>query len=331
MQNLRKLTARLTVASLLALALIAPGNAQNAASNYPNRPVKIVIPFAPGGGTDNLMRIVAQHMRDKLGQEFILETRGGGGSAVGTIYAIGAGGDGYTLITHSSSAAINLALYGSLPYDLEKDLRPVSLLASGPVVLVTHPSTNIKSLDDLLTRAKAAPGTINFATGGNGSPPHLALELLMNVTGAKFVPVHYKGAGPATTDVLGGHVGMMFSGVSQSRELIESGKLIAIAITGDKRNAALPNVPTMAELGYPDVSNAGTYWGLLAPKGTPDEVINKLAAALPGIMKDKSLADKIEPLGFVGIGSTPQEYAAHIKGEVDRWTRVAKSGNIKPE
>lgn len=314
-----------------AIALGAQTAVAQSADNYPERAVTVVVPFEAGGGTDNLMRLVVPHMSEKLGNEFVIENRGGGGSAVGSVYAISQGGDGYTLLMHSSSAAINLALYGSLPYDLFEDLKPISLLASGPVVLVAHPSVGVSTLDELLERAKAAPGTINFATGGNGSPPHLALELMMSVTDTQFVPVHYRGAGPATTDVLGGHVGLMFSGVSQSREHIEAGRLIPIAITGAERNKALPDVPTMAELGYADVSEAGTYWGLLAPKGTPDAIVDKVSGALQEIMKLDAVAERIEPLGFVGIGSTADEYAAHIRGEADRWIRVVEEAEIKAE
>jgi len=328
--KLDRRTALMALAPALALIARRPALAQSAA-DYPSRPVKIVVPFAPGGGADNLARLVAPLLRAKLGQEFVIENRGGGGSSLGTVYAINAGGDGYTLVLHSSSAAINLALYGRLPYDLFNDLKPVSLLASGPVVLVAHPSTGVRTFDQLLARAKAEPGKINFATGGNGSPPHLALELMMHVTGTRFVPVHYRGSGPATTDVLGGHVGFMFSGVSQSRAHIEGGRLIAIGVTGATRIAALPNTPTMAELGYPAISEAGTYWGMLAPKGTPDAIVNKLSAALAEVMKTPALVERMTALGYVGIGSTPAQHAAHIKQAVEQWTAVVRAAGIKPQ
>ncbi|MCC7427909.1 MAG: tripartite tricarboxylate transporter substrate binding protein [Alphaproteobacteria bacterium] len=330
--SLSRRAALAALASAPAAALLGgvPALAQGA-GNYPSRPVKIVVPFAPGGGADNLARLVAPLLREKLGQEFVIENRGGGGSSLGTVFTINAGGDGYTLVVHSSSAAINLALYGQLPYDLYNDLKPVSLMASGPVVLVAHPSTGVRTMEQLLERGRAQPGRVNFATGGNGSPPHLALELMMHVTGVRFVPVHYRGAGPATTDVLGGHVGYMYSGVSQSRAHIEAGRLVAIGVTGTSRLPALPNTPTMAELGYPRVSDAGTYWGMLAPKGTPDEIVNRLSATMAEVMKNAGLVERMTALGYVGIGSTPAEYAAHIRGEVERWTAVARASDIKPD
>lgn len=325
-------TFKLSMTALIAgLALSSPATLAQDAAEYPERPVTVVVPFGAGGGTDNLMRQVVPYMSERLGEEFVIENRAGGGSAVGTVYAIAAGGDGYTLVMHSSSAAINLALYGTLPYDLFNDLKPISLLASAPVVLVTHPSTGITSFEQLLDKARAEPGQINFATGGHGSSPHLALELMMAVTGTEFVPVHYKGSGPATVDLLGGHVGMMFSGISQSREHIIAGRLNAIAVTGTKRNPALPDVPTVAELGYPDVSAAGTNWGLKAPKGTPDAIIEKVSAELAEIMQIEELRDRLGQLGYFTVGSTPEEYEKQIREEYDRWAKVVKEAGIEAE
>jgi tripartite-type tricarboxylate transporter receptor subunit TctC len=301
------------------------------ADGYPERPVTVVVPFAPGGGADNLTRLVTPHLSERLGQEFVVENRGGGGAAIGTAHVIQAPADGYTLLLHSSTPAINTALYGELPYDYFGDLHPISLMASGPVVLVVHPDTGITSLEELLDQAREAPGTVTFSTGGPGSPPHLALELLMNVTGTEFVAQHYRGSGPATVDLLGGHVNAMFSGVSQSREHIEAGGLVAIAITGQERNPALPDVPTMAELGYEEVSRAGTYWGMLARRGTPEEIIDLLSGELGEILQIPELVERLGELGYVPIGSTPEDYEAHIRGEIERWTRVVQEAGIQVE
>ncbi|TVR07299.1 MAG: tripartite tricarboxylate transporter substrate binding protein [Salinarimonadaceae bacterium] len=318
-------------AGLLCLPFLLSTAPVIADENYPQRPVTIVVPFAPGGGADNLVRLVAPHLSERLGQEFVIENRGGGGSAIGSVHVIQAPADGYTLLSHSSSAAINTALYGELPYDLFGDLHPISLLASGPVVLVVHPDSGYESLDELLDAARAEPGSIVFSTGGPGSPPHLALELMMSVTDTEFVAQHYRGAGPATVDLLGGHVTAMFSGVSQSREHIDAGSLRAIGITGAERNAALPDVPTMAELGYEGVSAAGTFWGMLARRGTPQAIIDRLNAELVEIMKTPELVERLTQLGYVARTTTPQGYEDHIRGEIELWTRVVEEANIQVE
>lgn len=314
---------------LIAIAcLLAIGSwGAEAAGDYPNRSVRIIVPFGPGGGTDILARIITRHVPERLGQEMIIENKGGGGSAIGTVKAVHSPNDGYTLLFQSSALTINTALYDDLPYDPIKDLDPISLLASGPIVLVVHPSTKVKSLDELLARAKKAPGTLTFATGGQGSSPHLGLEQLMSATGTKFVPVHYKGSGPAVKDLLGGHVGIMFAGISQSRTHIDSGALIALAVTRDKRNPALPNVPTLKELGYGTVT-AGSYWGALAPKGTPKEIIDRLSGIFAEVMRIPSVIKRLEGLGYISIGSTPEEYAKNIRSEIVRWTAVVKKAGI---
>jgi tripartite-type tricarboxylate transporter receptor subunit TctC len=319
------------VAGLLCLPILLSTAPAVADENYPERPVTIVVPFAPGGGADNLIRLVAPHLSERLGQEFVIENRGGGGASIGTAYVIQAPADGYTLLNHSSTPAINTALYGELPYDYFGDLQPISLLASGPLVLVVHPNSGHESLEDLLEAARAEPASIVFSTGGPGSPPHLALELMMSVTDTEFVPQHYRGSGPATVDLLGGHVTGMFSGVSQSREHIEAGTLRAIAITGAERNAALPDVPTMTELGYEDVSAAGTYWGMLARRGTPQAIIDRLNAELVEIMKTPELVERLTQLGYVATTSTPQGYEDHIRGEIELWTRVVEEADIQVE
>lgn len=313
----------IAVAGLLAAA---PWGAQ-AAGDYPSHPVRIVVPFGPGGGTDILARIITRHVPERLGQDMIVENKGGGGSAIGTVKVLNSPNDGYTMLFQSSAFTINTALYDDLPYDAIKDFDPISLLASGPIVLVVHPSTKVKTMDELLARAKKAPGTLTFATGGQGSSPHLGLEQLMSATGTKFVPIHYKGSGPAIKDLLGGHVGIMFAGISQSRKHIDSGALIALAVTRDTRNAALPNVPTLKELGFGSVT-AGTYWGALAPKGTPTKIIKRLSAIFAEIMRLPDVIKRLEGLGYVSIGSTPEEYAKNIRSEIKRWTAVVKKAGI---
>lgn len=312
--------------ALLAAVAVAPGAA---AADYPSRTVKMIVPFGAGGGTDILGRIIAVPLPKLLGQDVFIENKGGGGSAVGTVAAIRSPADGYTLLFQSSAFTINTALRDNLPYDAINDLAPISLLATGPVVMVAHPSLGAKTLDEVLALASKNPGSITFATGGQGSSPHLGQEQLMAATGTKFVTVHYKGSGPAIKDLLGGHVKLMLAGVSQSRKHIESGAIVPIAVTGAKRNAAIPNVPTFGELGLGDKVTAGTIWGVLAPAGTPKPIIDKLGGIFAEIMRMDSIVEKLESLGYVAVGSTPEEYADNIKSEIARWTKVVNDAGIK--
>lgn len=296
--------------------------------NYPERTIEMVVPFGAGGGTDILARTIASELPERLEQEVVIENRGGGGSAVGTVYAMQRPADGYTLLFQSSAFMINTVLQDDLPYDAIEDLAPISLLASGPVVLVTHPDTGINSFDELLDRARAEPGSMTFATGGPGSSPHLVQELLKSETETDYITVHFGGSGPAIVDLLGGHVDLMFAGVSQSREHIDSGDLIALGVTGGQRNEAIPDVPTMGELGWEGI-DGGTLWGILAPAGTPEPIIEMLSDVFAEVMGLPQINQRLVDLGFVAIGSTPEEYAETIRNEIDRWGRVVEEAGIE--
>lgn len=322
--TLKPILASLAAAMALAAALPAA-----AVDNYPERPIRMVVPFGAGGGTDILARIIATELPQRLGQEVFIENRGGGGSAVGTVYAMQQAPDGETLLFQSSAFTINTALQDNLPYDAINDLAPISLLASGPVVLVAHPSSGITSLDEMLERARSAPGTLRFATGGPGSSPHLVQELLKSVTDTDYITVHFGGSGPAIIDLLGGHVELMFAGVSQSAEHIDAGSLIPLAITGAQRSRALPDVPTFTELDLADI-DGGTFWGVLAPAGTPEPIIDKLSGIFAEVMELPQVVERLDDLGFNAIGSTPAEYATNIRDEIERWTRVIEEAGIEP-
>jgi tripartite-type tricarboxylate transporter receptor subunit TctC len=278
------------------------------AQGFPDRPVRVIVPFGPGGGTDNLVRLIDAHVRAALGQPLVIENRAGAGGTIGGELVARAPADGYTVLIVDSSFAINPSLFPRLPYDSAKDFAPVSLLATGPVILLSHPSLPVTSLQDLVAMAKARPGQLSYASGGNGASTHLAGELLKMVAGIDLVHVPYRGTGPATTDVVAGHVPLMFNGISAARPHVDAGRLRALAVTGDRRAAALPDVPTFAEARLPDVT-ASTYW-LRAGVRHPDA------------------QERLTALGFVPIGGSPSDYAENLRTETTKWAEVVRKANV---
>jgi len=288
-----------------------------------------VVPFGAGGGTDNLARIIEPFVSKALGAPIVIENRPGGGSTIGMDQVAKAAPDGYTLVMTDTSIAVNPSLK-PLPYDTLNDFVPVSLLAAAPVILMAHPKVPAKTLQEFVALAKAQPGKFNYASGGNGASTHLGGELLKLVAGIDIVHVPYKGTGPAMNDLIGGHVDVMFSGISSARPFIDDHKLNALAVTGDKRNAATPDVPTFAEAGLPGVT-ASTYWGVLAPKGTPQEIVEKVSAAFAAAMRDPEIIERLAQLGYLPIAGGPSDYAGNIKSEIAKWGDVVRSANIKAE
>jgi tripartite-type tricarboxylate transporter receptor subunit TctC len=300
------------------------GSAALAAGDYPSRPVRAIIPFAAGGSTDLVARFIDAPFNARTGQRLVVENRGGASSITGTMNVVQAKPDGYTVLLTSSSYVVNTVMYKRLPYDAFADLMPVSLLASGPLVLVAHQSTGIRSVAQLIEEAKKSPGKLTFASGGIGSPPHLGAELFQIETGTKMLHVPYKGSGGAMADLSGGHVQLMFAGFAQAKPFFDSGQMTALAVTAPRRSIAYPNVPTLTELGLGKV-DAGTYWGVLVPKGTPDDIIKTLSNLLSTIVKLPEVHDKLEELGYETIGTTPEEYAKQLREEVARWGPVVKA------
>ncbi len=313
-------------AAALSVGLASPSLAQD----FPQKAVTIVVPFGAGGGTDNLVRTFQPALQEALGVPAVVENRPGGGSTIGTSIVAQAPADGYTVLAVDTAITVNPALYDNLPYDTLEDLVPVSMLATGPVILLAHPSAEAQTMDAIIEKANAEPGTLTFASGGNGASTHLALELMKLVTDIDVIHVPYKGTGPATTDLVGGHVQYMFNGISASRPHIDSGALVPIAVTGDKRNPAVPDVPTFAELGYPDV-NPMSIWGVWAPKGTPEDAVATLSDAFATAINNPEVVAKLNELGFFTVGSSPDEYGATAKSEMDKWAEVVKSANIVVE
>ena len=318
------------VGAALSLGCVAALETQTLAQNYPARPIRLIVPFGAGGGTDNLARIIEPHVSKALGQSIIIDNRPGGGSVIGTDAVVKSPPDGYTLVMTDSSIAVNPSLMKSMPYDTLKDLEPVSLLATAPVILVAHPKVPARTLKDFVALAKEGPGKLNYASGGNGSSTHLGSELLKLVAGINVVHVPYKGAGPAMNDLIGGHVDVMFSGISSARPYLEAGTLRALAVTGEKRNPAVPDVPTFAEVGFADVT-ASTYWGVLAPKGTPKEAIDRLSAEFNKALSDPEIVTRIAVLGYLPIGAGPADFAANLCSEIKKWGDVIGRANIRIE
>lgn len=301
------------------------------AQSFPDRPLRVVIPFGPGGGTDNLLRVIGPAAGATLGQPVVIDNRPGGASIIGTELVVKAAPDGYTLLASDSSVLVNPGLFkAKMPFDTVKALGAVTMLASAPVVLVTHPSVPAKSLAELLALARAKPGTLNYASGGLGASTHLAGELMKQVAGVDIVHIPYKGTGPAMADLLGGHVNMQFSGISSARPHVDAGKLRALALTGRQRNPAMRDVPTFEESGVKGV-DADTYWGLYAPTGVPGPVLATLNRAFGGAMRSAALADRLADLGFIPIASSPEEGTRQMRAMIVRWTEVVDKAKIKAE
>ena len=329
MKTSRRNVSKRAVAALLQACMLACAGLCEAQS-YPAHYIRMIVPYVPGGGTDTLTRTLAPKLGETLGQQIIIDNRAGGSSAVGTEIAAKAAPDGYTLVMVDTSFTTNPALYGKLPFDPVKDFAPVSLVASAPVILVVHPSVPIHNVKEFVALAKARPGELNFASGAPGSSTHLGGELLKLVARVDVVNIPYKGTGQAITDVLGGQVGMMFAGISTVRQHVRAGKLRAIAVTGEKRAAAMPDVPTFVESGLVGV-DSGTYWGCLAPAATPKDIVNKVSAALHTVVESSDVKPRLEERGYTVIGSAPERFGDNIRSEIAKWAKVIKSAGIKAE
>jgi len=298
------------------------------AQTFPARAIRVIVPFAPGGGTDILIRTVSPRLSEALGQQLVIDNRAGGGSTIGSELAAKAPPDGYTLLMVDTSFTTNPSLYSKLPYDSARDFAPVSLMAAAPVILIVHPSVPVKTVKEFVALAKSKPGQLNFASGGPGSSTHLGGELLKLVAGIDLVHIPYKGTGPAVADVLGGQVVMMFAGISSVKQHVAVGRLRAIAVTGQKRSPAMPEVPTFIESGLRGV-DSGTYWGCLAPAATPKDIVNKLSTTIANVLKMGDIEKRLSDLGFDAIGGTPDQFATIIRSETEKWARVIKSAHVK--
>jgi tripartite-type tricarboxylate transporter receptor subunit TctC len=314
----------LLAGSLLALAATSPSLA-----SYPEKPLRLMVGFPAGGASDVAARAVAEKMSRLLGQPIVVENKAGAASNIASDAVAKAAPDGYTVLFGTISLAVNPSLYRSLSYDPLKDLEAVSQVASTPFMLVTNTSTPYRSVADLVAAAKAAGDKpLHFASAGNGSGAHLFTELFAEQAGIKLQHVPYRGAAPAMADVLGGRVPITFDNMVTTLPLIQSGQLRALAISTKTRSPALPQVPTLAESGLPDY-DATAWFGLFVPAGTPTDVVDKLSDAARQAAQDPDVKAKLDSLGCVAIGSTPGEFDAFFKSEVDKWAQVVKRANVQ--
>jgi len=312
---------------LAALAFSAAAYGQS----YPAKPIRMIVAYPPGGGTDIVGRMVAQKLGETLGQSVVVENRGGASGNIGTELAARAAPDGYTvLMGNVAPNAINASLFKNLPFDPVADFAPVSLVASTPNILVVHPSTPARTVKEVVALAKAKPGTLNFASAGVGSSSHLAGELFRILAGAEIVHVPYKGAGPAMVDVLSGQIQLYFATMPAAMPHVKSGKLQPVAVTSARRSQAMRDLPTIAESGVPGYE-ASTWYGVLAPAHTRGAVIARLHEGVVKILADAALREKLAAQGFEPVGSSPEEFGATIKSEIAKWAKVIRDAGIRPE
>ena len=319
----RNLFAFIAVALLSALPGIAHAQA------WPSKPITYVVPFPAGGTTDVLARLIGQKLGPALGTTIVVENKPGAGGNVGSEFVARAAPDGYTILGGTiSSHSINVSLYPKLPYDPVTSFQPITLIGTNPNILVVNASSPYKSVQDITAALKAKPGSLSYASAGNGTSQHLSAELYKYMAGVDMVHIPYKGSGPAIQDVIGGQVPMMFDTSVVAGPHIEGGRLRALAVTSAKRAAAFPNVPTMAESGVPGY-DVVSWQAIFAPAGTPRPIVDRLHAELAKILQDPEVKDRLAKLGLDASGMTPADLTAFQKAEIDKWAKVIKAANIK--
>ncbi|MGV6873444.1 Bug family tripartite tricarboxylate transporter substrate binding protein [Pseudochelatococcus sp. B33] len=319
-----KVAATAVTALLLSLMAAVPAGAQE----YPSRDIHAIVPFPPGGGTDTISRLMMAKLSEKLGATIVVDNRPGAGGSVGTAVAAQAKPDGYTIVVVSASHAINPSLYNDLPFDPVKNFAPVTLLATGPGVLVVPPSLDANTVEEFIAAAKGRD--FRFASAGIGTPPHLAGELFASMAGIKLIHVPYQGNGPAMVDLLAGRVESSFPTIPSALQHIERGALKALAVTGAERSSFLPDVPTVAEAGVPGYE-ATSWYGLLAPAGTPPEIVAKLHASMEEALKDEDLLKQLSTNGLEPSGISPEAFAQLITSEKQKWAKVVHDAGIEAQ
>jgi tripartite-type tricarboxylate transporter receptor subunit TctC len=309
--------------------LAAPMAAQ-AQATYPDKPIKFVVPYPPGGGTDVVARIVQPRLQAVLGQSIVIDNKGGAGGSLGTDIVSKAAPDGYTVLFTLSSHTINPAIFPKLPYDTLKDFEPVGTVASLPQLLAANPGIPVRTVADLIAQAKAAPDKFSFASVGNGSPGHLAGELMVIRTGAQMVHIPYRGGGPAVTDVMGGQVPLIWVSIPAAAQQVKAGKLRALAVSTVKRSPAFPDVPTMQEAGVADFE-VDSWYAMLVPAKTPRAIVDKLNKALNTVLAEPAIRNQLLEQGADAVGGTPEALAKVIAAELPKWAKLAKDANIKAD
>jgi tripartite-type tricarboxylate transporter receptor subunit TctC len=304
--------------------------AASAAAQYPDKPIRLLLPFPAGGTVDLVARLVTAQMAEDLGRPFVIENRAGAGGVIATDATAKAAPDGYTLMLTTPNHTINAALNSKLPYDTEKDIAPISIIAEIPELLVSHPSAPFDSFAGFVEYAKRNPGKLNYASAGNGTLPHLTMELLLRRLGIEVAHIPYRGAAPAMTDLLAGQVQLKMDTYATARQLVAEGKLRALAFASRERSPLMPDVPTVAEMGLPGYE--GILWmGLVAPAATPKPVVDKLATTAQRAMRSPALAERLRRDGVEPVGATPQAFAAQIGKEIVEWRSLAQAARISLE
>ena len=318
-----------TAGVVLAALVLAPVTLR--AQSYPSKPIRLIIPFPPGGSTDILGRSLAQKLSEAWGQQVLVDNRGGAGGTIGADLAAKAPADGYTLLMgHIGTLAVNVSLYPKLGYDPVRDFAPVSMVALVPNVLVVHPALPVKNVTELIAYAKANPGKLNYSSGGNGSAAHLAVEYFKLQTKTEIVHVPYKGTGPSVTDLIAGQVSMTMTGAPAVMPHVQSGRIRALGVSSPQRIPALAQIPTVAESGVPGF-DATQWYGVVAPVGTPKDIVARLNAEIRKIMQSKEMLERLNTEGAISAAGTPEQFDAYIKSEIARWGAVVKAAGMKAD
>jgi tripartite-type tricarboxylate transporter receptor subunit TctC len=313
----------------MGIALLA-GGGPALGQTYPTKPIRLIVPYPPGGGTDTLARMLSAKLSETLGQQVVLENRPGAGANIGVEMAAKAPADGYTLLLATIANAISASLYRKLNYDLVRDFSPVTLLATTPHILVVHPSVPAKTVREFVALAKARPGQLAYSSSGSGTPSHLAGELFNVMTGVSTTHVPYKGGGPSVIALLGGEVSVGFASMPSVLSHVKAGKLRAIALTTAQRSASLPDVPTIAQAGVPGY-DAGSWYGLVVPVGVTADVIARLHRDTLRVLALAEVKERLDAAGFEILTSTPEEYARFTRVEIDKWAKVVKISGARAD
>ena len=319
-----------SIARTVALTLMCLAAPAALAQAWPSKPIRLIVPSLPGGGTDISARIIAPKLSESLGQQVVVENRAGAAMMIGGEAVARAAPDGYTLLMGISTLTINPSVHKKVPYDALRDFAPISQVISLPNVLLAHPSVPAKTVKELIAFARAHPGEITFASAGVGSNLHLSMELFLSMAKIKMVHVPYKGSGGALVDLIAGHVAVMTTTILSGISHLRSGRLRALGVTSAKRSAALPGIPTIAEAALPGYE-AVQWYGVLAPAGTPREIIAKLHGSVVRALQDATVRERFLGDGAVPVGSSPEEFAALMRAETTKWAKVIKDAGIKPE
>jgi tripartite-type tricarboxylate transporter receptor subunit TctC len=308
------------------LVLAATVSAAHAQTKWPDRPVRVVVPFAPGGATDVVARLLAPRLSEEFGQQFVIDNRAGAGGTIGTEIVVRANPDGQTIVIGASSYASSAALY-KLPYDPISGISPVTLITQGPFVVSVHPSVKATNVKDLIALARAKPGSLSFGSSGTGGVPHLATEHFRQMTNTNMVHVPYKGDAPAIIDLLGGQIQIYFGGPLVLSQHMSAGKVRGLAVTSERRSPILPDLPTVSDVvpGY----TAATWFGMWAPPGTPKRIVDQLNQAVARILKKPDIQERLRIDGMEAAHNTPEEFSRYIARDIAKWTKVVKAGNIR--